>query len=189
MRCRISPSVAYSDTNIPYFAATMQLAASRQAQNTAKWLLKSAAVTGWRVCVKNNSGICCETRIFVPSLKNTDWIIEKKRVFVCGSDGSKKRRRTVSGPSYHSGVSLNRSDTEQIWNHFQAFAGVIGLDEVERIPANEQELGRYDFRASNSQTADSFTCLIYLPGEWNQAGVHISVFIGPRYRDADLHKA
>lgn len=124
----------------------------------------------------------------IPSLKNTDWIIEKKRVFVCGSDGSKKRRRTVSGPSYHSGVSLNRSDTEQIWNHFQAFAGVIGLDEMERIPANEQELGRYDFRASNSQTADSFTCLIYLPGEWNQAGVHISVFIGPRYRDADLHE-
>ena len=59
----------------------------------------------------------------IPSLKNTDWIIEKKRVFVCGSDGSKKRRRTVSGPSYHSGVSLNRSDTEQIWNHFQAFCG------------------------------------------------------------------
>lgn len=124
----------------------------------------------------------------IPSLKNTDWIIEKKRVFVCGSDGSKKRRRTASGPSYHSGVSLNRSDTEQIWNHFQAFAGAIGLDEVERIPANEQELGRYDFRASNNQTADSFTCLIYLPGEWNQAGVHISVFIGPRYRDADLHE-
>ena len=124
----------------------------------------------------------------IPSLKNTDWIIEKKRVFVCGSDGSKKRRRTASGPSYHSGVSLNRSDTEQIWNHFQAFAGAIGLDEVERIPANEQELGRYDFRASNSQTADSFTCLIYLPGEWNHAGVHISVFIGPRYRDADLHE-
>lgn len=124
----------------------------------------------------------------IPSLKNTDWIIEKKRVFVCGADGSKKRRRTASGPSYYSGVSLNRSDTEQIWNHFQAFAGAIGLDEVERIPANEQELGRYDFRASNSQTADSFTCLIYLPGEWNQAGVHISAFIGPRCREVDLHE-
>ena len=61
-------------------------------------------------------------------------------------------------------------------------------DEVERIPANEQELGQYDFRASNGLTADSFTCLIYLPGEWNQAGIHISVFIGPRYRDADLHE-
>ena len=24
----------------------------------------------------------------VPSLKNSDWRIEKKRVFVCGSDGS-----------------------------------------------------------------------------------------------------
>ena len=124
----------------------------------------------------------------IPSLKNTDWSIEKKRVFVCGSDGSKKRKRTASGPSYHSGVSLNRSDTEQIWNHFQAFAGAIGLDEVERIPANEQELGQYDFRASNGLTADSFTCLIDLPDEWNQAGIHISVFIGPRYREADLHE-
>ena len=124
----------------------------------------------------------------IPSLKNTDWSIEKKRVFVCGSDGSKKRKRTASGPSYHSGVSLNRSDAEQIWHHFQAFAGAIGLDEVERIPANEQELGQYDFRASNVQTGDSLTCLIYLPGEWNRAGVHISVFIGPRYREADLHE-
>ena len=122
----------------------------------------------------------------IPSIKNADWSIEKKRVFVCESDISKKRRRTASGPSYHSRVSLNRSDTEQIWHRFQAFAGSIGLDEVERIPANEQELGQYDFRASNSQTSDSFTCLIYLPGEWNQAGVHISVFIGPRYREADL---
>ena len=109
-------------------------------------------------------------------------------MFVCGSDGSKKRKRTASGPSYHSGVSLNRSDAEQIWHRFQAFAGAIGLDEVERIPANEQELGQYDFRASNGLTADSFTCLIYLPGEWNQAGIHISVFIGPRYREADLHE-
>lgn len=124
----------------------------------------------------------------IPSLKKTDWIIEKKRVFVCGADGSKKRRRTASGPFYHSGVSLNCSDTEQIWHHFQTFSRAIGLDEVERIPANEQELGRYDFRASNSQTADSFTCLIYLPGEWNQAGVHISAFIGPRCREADLHE-
>lgn len=124
----------------------------------------------------------------VPVLENADWRIEKKRVFVCGSDGSKKRRRSASGPSYHSGVSLNRSDAELIWHCFQAFAGAAGLDEVERIPANEQELGQYDFRASNGLTADSFTCLIYLPGEWNQAGIHISVFIGPRYREADLHE-
>ena len=124
----------------------------------------------------------------IPSLKDTGWNIGKKRVFVCGSDGSKKRKRATSGPSYHSGVSLNRSDTEQIWYRFQAFAGAIGLDKVERIPANEQELGQYDFRVSNSQRADSFTCLIYLPGEWNQVGVHISVFIGPRYREADLHE-
>ena len=117
----------------------------------------------------------------IPSLKNTDWSIEKKRVFVCGSDGSKKRKRTASGPSYHSGVSLNHSDAEQIWHRFQAFAGAIGLDEVERIPANEQELGQYDFRASNGLTADSFTCLIYLPGEWNQAGIHIlSRFLSSR---------
>ena len=124
----------------------------------------------------------------IPSLKNTDWIIEKKRVFVCGSDGSKKRRRTASGPSYHSGVSLNRSDTEQIWLRFQELVGTVGLDEMERIPANEQELGQYDFRAANSQTKDSFTCLIYLPGKWNQAGIHISVFIGPRYREKDLQE-
>ena len=124
----------------------------------------------------------------IPSLKNTDWSIEKKRVLVCRPDDSGKRKRTASGPSYHSGVSLNRSDAEQIWHRFQAFAGAIGLDEVERIPANEQELGQYDFRASNGLTADSFTCLIYLPGEWNQAGIHISVFIGPRYREADLHE-
>ncbi len=122
----------------------------------------------------------------IPFLKNTDWSVEKKRVFVCESDDSKKRKRAASGPSYRSGVSLNRSDAEQIWHRFQAFAGAIGLDEVERIPANEQELGQYDFRASNSQTKDSFTCLIYLPGEWNQAGIRISVFIGPRYRETDL---
>ena len=124
----------------------------------------------------------------IPSLKNTDWSIEKKRVLVCRPDDSGKRKRTASGPSYHSGVSLNRSDAEQIWHCFQGFAGAVGLDEVERIPANEQELGQYDFRASNGLTADSFTCLIYLPGEWNQAGIHISVFIGPRYREADLHE-
>ena len=124
----------------------------------------------------------------IPSLKNTDWSIEKKRVLVCRPDDSGKRKRTASGPSYHSGVSLNRSDAEQIWHRFQGFAGAVGLDEVERIPANEQELGQYDFRASNGLTADSFTCLIYLPGEWNQAGIHISVFIGPRYREADLHE-
>ena len=34
----------------------------------------------------------------IPSLKNADWSIEKKRVFVCKSDISKKRRRTASGP-------------------------------------------------------------------------------------------
>lgn len=124
----------------------------------------------------------------VPSLKNTDWRIEKKRVFVCEPDGSRKRKRAASGPSYHSGVSLNRSDAEQIWHCFQEFANAAGLDEAERIPANEQELGQYDFRALNSQTADSFTCLIDLPGEWNRAGAHISVFIGPRYREADLRE-
>ena len=124
----------------------------------------------------------------IPSLKNTDWSIEKKRVLVCRPDDSGKRKRTASGPSYHSGVSLNRSDAEQIWHCFQGFAGAVGLDEVERIPANEQELGQYDFRASNIQTGDSLTCLIYLLGEWNQAGIHISVFIGPRYRKADLHE-
>ena len=124
----------------------------------------------------------------VPSLKNADWRFEKKRVFVCEPDGSQKRKRAASGPSYHSSVSLNRSDAELIWHRFQAFAGTAGLDEVERIPANEQELGQYDFRASNGLTADSFTCLIYLPGEWNRAGIHISVFIGPRYRKADLHE-
>lgn len=37
----------------------------------------------------------------IPSLKNTDWSVEKKRVFVCESDGSKKRKQTASGPSYH----------------------------------------------------------------------------------------
>ena len=86
------------------------------------------------------------------------------------------------------GVSLNRSDTEQIWLRFQELVGAVGLDEMERIPANEQELGQYDFRAANSQTKDSFTCLIYLPGKWNQAGIHISVFIGPRYREKDLQE-
>ena len=124
----------------------------------------------------------------IPSLKNTDWSVEKKRVFVCESDDSKKRKRAASGPSYHSGVSLNRSDTEQIWLRFQELVGAVGLDEMERIPANEQELGQYDFRVANSQTKDSFTCLIYLPGKWNQAGIHISVFIGPRYREKDLQE-
>jgi len=125
----------------------------------------------------------------VPSLKNADWRIEKKRVFVCEPDSSRKRKRAASGPSYHSGVSLSRSDAEVIWHCFQAFAGAAGLDEVERIPANEQKLGQYDFRASNSQIRDSLSCLIDLPGEWNQAGVHISVFIGPRYREADLYES
>lgn len=144
-----------------------------------------ATMTLWEQHLNEFTVLLSDT---IPSLNNTDWSIEKNRVFVCGSDGSKKRRRTASQPSYHSSVSLNRSDTEQIWHRFQAFAGTIGLDELERIPANEQELGRYDFRASNSQIADIFTCLIYLPGKWNQADIHISVFIGPRYRKTDLHE-
>lgn len=77
-----------------------------------------------------------------PVLENADWRVEKKRVFVCESDGSKKRKQAASGPSYHFGVSLNRSDAELIWNRFQVFAGAAGLDEVERIPANEQEWDR-----------------------------------------------
>ena len=34
----------------------------------------------------------------IPSLKNTDWSVEKKRVFVCESDDSKKRKRAQAGP-------------------------------------------------------------------------------------------
>lgn len=124
----------------------------------------------------------------IPSLQVTGWCMEKTRVFACKPDPSRKRKRTASGPSCHAGVSLDRSDAERIWHCFQAFAGTVGLDEAERLPANEQELGQYDFRASNSQTEDSFTCLIHLPGEWNRAGVHISVFIGPRYRETDLQE-
>ena len=124
----------------------------------------------------------------IPLLKNTGWSVEKRRVFVCEPDATGKRRRAASGPSYHLGVSLNRFTAEQVWHRFQAFIKTTGLDEAERISANEQELGRYDFRASNSQTEDHCTCQIYLPGEWNQAGIRISVFIGPRYRNADLYE-
>ena len=124
----------------------------------------------------------------IPLLKNTGWSVEKRRVFVCEPDATGKRRRAASGPSYHLGVSLNRFTAEQVWHRFQAFIKTTGLDEAERISANEQELGRYDFRASNSQTEDHFTCQIYLPGEWIQAGIRISVFIGPRYRNADLYE-
>lgn len=78
----------------------------------------------------------------IPVLEHADWGIEKKRVFVGESDGSKKRKQAASGPSYHSGISLNRSDAELIWHRFHVFAGAAGLDAVERIPANEQELGQ-----------------------------------------------
>ena len=154
--------------------------------NTQHYLPQSleAAITRWEQQLSEFAVLLSDA---VPSLKNADWRIEKKRVFVCAPDSSRKRKRAASGPSYHSGVSLNRSDAEQIWHRVQAFAGAAGLDAVERISANEQEMGQYDFRASNGLTADSFTCLIDLPGEWNQAGIHISVFIGPRYREADLH--
>ncbi len=122
----------------------------------------------------------------IPTLRNAEWSVRKKRVFVCEPDPNGKKKRGACGPYFSSFTSLNRAAAGAVWKLFKRFSKEHGLNSLERLRNNEKELGRYDFRASNSETEDEFSCSIYLPGEWNKAGIHISMTIGPRYRNEDL---
>lgn len=113
---------------------------------------------------------------------------EKKRIFVCEADQFGKKKRGACGSYYSSYTTLNRTAASAVWKVFQQFSKEHGLNSLERLRNNEKELGRFDFRAENRDTNDGLTCRIYLPGEWNKAGIHISMTIGPRYRNEDLSK-
>lgn len=122
----------------------------------------------------------------IPTLKHAEWILHKKRVFVCAPDAEGKKKRGACGPYFSARTALNRTAADAVWKQFKQFAKEHGLDSVERLRNNEKELGRYDFRADDRVTGDGLTCSIYLPGEWNTAGIHLSVTVGPRYRNEDL---
>ena len=122
----------------------------------------------------------------IPTLRNAEWIVKKSRIFVCDPDLDGKKKRLGGGPFYSSFTSLNRTATGAVWKLFKQFSKEHGLNSLERLGNNEKELGSYDFRAANCDTEDKLSCSIYLPGEWNKAGIHISMFIGPRYRNEDL---
>lgn len=122
----------------------------------------------------------------IPTLKNVPWIYEKKYTNVYQADENGKKPRGARGPAYRSWTPLNRTATGAVWKIFKQFAKEHDLTEIERLRNNEKELGQYDFRATNSSTQDILSCSIYLPGEWNRAGIHLHIFIGPRYRNVDL---
>lgn len=122
----------------------------------------------------------------IPSLIHSEWRYEKRQTRVCEPDEKGKKKRCAVGERYYSSASLTAEDANAIWQRLQQFAEAHGLYEVERIENNEQELGRYDFRAKNPDTEDYISCCIYLPGEWNGPKISLSIFIGPRYRKIDL---
>lgn len=122
----------------------------------------------------------------IPALRGAEWIVKKKRICVCEPDPAGKKKRGACGPYFSSYTILNRTAAGAVWKLFQQFSKVHGLRNLERLRNNEKDLGRYDFRASNCDTNDELTCRIYLPGEWNKAGIHVSMVIGPRYRSEDL---
>lgn len=122
----------------------------------------------------------------IPTLRNAEWDVEKKRVFVCEPDQDGKKKRGACGPYFSSFLPLNRTAAGAVWKAFKQFSKDQGLTRIERLRNNEKDLGRYDFRAADSDTEDELSCRIYLPGEWNKAGIHISITIGPRYRNEDL---
>ena len=122
----------------------------------------------------------------IPTLRDMEWTVEKKRVFVCEPEANGKKKRGAGGPYFSSYTSLNRTASEAVWKKFKQFAKEYGLNRIERLRSNEKELGWYDFRATDGRTKDELSCNINLPGEWYEAGIHISMIIGPRYRNADL---
>ena len=122
----------------------------------------------------------------IPTLRDVEWTFEKKRVFVIEPDANGKKKRGACGPYFSAYTSLNRTAAEAVWKKFKQFAKEHGLNHIERLRNNEKELGRYDFRATDTVTEDKFSCSIYIPGEWNTAGLHTSMTVSPRYRNEDL---
>ena len=122
----------------------------------------------------------------IPTLKNAEWTVWKKRVCACDPEPEGKRKRLAFGPRFSSSTPLNRTAANAVWKRFKLFAKEHGLSDVERLRNNEEGLGRYDFRAADPETKDGFSCTIDLPGEWNVAGIHLSIVVGPRYRNEDL---
>lgn len=122
----------------------------------------------------------------IPTLKNAQWIYEKKYTNVYPADETGRKPRGARGPTYCSGTPLNRTAANAVWKIFKQLARAHGLPEIERLRNNEKELGRYDFRATNNDTGDTFSCDIELSGEWNRPGIYLHMFIGPRYRNVDL---
>ena len=105
----------------------------------------------------------------IPTLRNAEWSVRKKRVFVCEPDPNGKKKRGACGPYYSSFTSLNRAAAGAVWKLFKRFSKEHGLNSLERLRNNEKELGRYDFRASNSETEDEFSCSIFA-GRMEQSG-------------------
>ena len=57
---------------------------------------------------------------------------------------------------------MNSFAAGQVWYLFQVFTKTTGMDEMERISANEQELGQYDFRGRTAgRRTDSLARYIY----------------------------
>lgn len=123
----------------------------------------------------------------IPALNDVEWTVHKKRVFVSEPDVNGKKKRGACGPNFKSYPSLNRTAAEAVWKKFKQFAKQNGFNHIERLRNNEKELGRYDFRATDTVTQDEFSCDIYLPGEWNHAHINISITVSPRYRNEDLY--
>lgn len=120
----------------------------------------------------------------ISALGNVQWEYNKRRVQVYPPDEDGKKKRGAYGPSYRSKTELNRSAAAAVWKKFKQFSKEHGLNHIERLRNNEKWLGRYDFNAADDD--DIISCRIDLPGEWNSAGISISVFIGPRYRNEDI---
>lgn len=112
--------------------------------------------------------------------------IKSKKKWRCWSHENGKKKRGACGPFFRSFTPLNPTAADEVWKKFKQFSKEHGLNSIERLRNNENELGRYDFRATDSVTKDRLSCRICLPEEWNKAGIHISISIGPRYRNEDL---
>lgn len=122
----------------------------------------------------------------IPTLRDVKWTFRKKRVFVSEPDANGKKKRGACGPYFISYPSLNRTAAEAMRKKFKQLAKEHGLNHIERLRNNEKELGRYDSRTTDTMTEDEFSFHINLPGEWNKAGIHISITVSPRYRNEDL---
>lgn len=143
-----------------------------------------AVCSRWEQLIKGFIGQLSDENI--PALANAQWTYEKKHINVYPADSDGKKKRGARGPYFHSSISLNRNEANAVWGKFKQFSKEYGLNKIERLYNNE-ELGWYDFEASNTNTGDQFSCGVRVPGEWSKAGIHLSMFIGPRYRSEDLH--